>query len=253
MCFNKFKLEEEQKYKVSKIIDKKDKISKESFKEASEHVLGNKAEKFISLLDSNQELIKELGEESLEIKKLTNLIDGLDDAGIRNVRFDQSLVRGFDYYTGFVFEIYDLDPENTRSLFGGGRYDNLLEVFGQEKIPAVGFGAGDVTLLNFLETRKLLPVYASSTKIYICRLNKSLASEASILADTLRKAGINTAIDFSERKLADQIKSADKQKIPFVICLGENEVKTGKYKVKRLSDREEIELAEKELIDFLKK
>jgi histidyl-tRNA synthetase len=66
-----------------------------------------------------------------------------------------TLVRGFDYYTGMVFEVFDTNPENKRSLFGGGRYDNLLEMFGVEPVPTVGFGMGDVTIRDFLETHKL--------------------------------------------------------------------------------------------------
>lgn len=77
------------------------------------------------------------------------------DAGITNVEFDSSVVRGFDYYTGMVFEVFDTHADNRRSLFGGGRYDNLLEMFGVDPIPTVGFGMGDVTIRDFLETHGL--------------------------------------------------------------------------------------------------
>lgn len=72
-----------------------------------------------------------------------------------NVKFDANIVRGFDYYTGMVFEVFDVNPENRRSLFGGGRYDNLLEIFGVEPVPCVGFGMGDITIRDFLETHNL--------------------------------------------------------------------------------------------------
>ncbi len=78
-------------------------------------------------------------------------------AGIKNIEIDASIVRGFDYYTGMIFEVFDTSPENNRSLFGGGRYDNLLEIFGVEPVPTVGFGMGDVTIRDFLETHKLGP------------------------------------------------------------------------------------------------
>lgn len=77
------------------------------------------------------------------------------DAGVKNVEFDSSIVRGFDYYTGLVFEVFDTHEENKRALFGGGRYDNLLEMFGVDPIPTVGFGMGDVTIRDFLETHGL--------------------------------------------------------------------------------------------------
>ncbi|MDO8565122.1 MAG: ATP phosphoribosyltransferase regulatory subunit [bacterium] len=74
-----------------------------------------------------------------------------------NVAFDTEFVRGQSYYTGMVFEVFDTNPDNNRSIAGGGRYDNLLELFGVEPIPAVGFAMGDITLRDFLETHKLGP------------------------------------------------------------------------------------------------
>lgn len=87
-----------------------------------------------------------------EIKKL---LATLKENSINNVRFDKTLARGFDYYTGMVFEVFDTNPENKRALFGGGRYDNLLEIFGVEPVPTVGFGMGDVTIRDFLVTHNL--------------------------------------------------------------------------------------------------
>lgn len=93
-----------------------------------------------------------------EVRKkigIDELLAKLETMNIKNVSFDPAIVRGFDYYTGMVFEVFDADPENRRSLFGGGRYDNLLELFGVEPVPTVGFGMGDITIRDFLETHKL--------------------------------------------------------------------------------------------------
>jgi len=76
---------------------------------------------------------------------------------VPNLVSDPTLARGQTYYTGTVFEIFDTNKENGRSIAGGGRYDNLLEIFDVEPIPAVGFGMGDITLRDFLETHKLGP------------------------------------------------------------------------------------------------
>lgn len=81
----------------------------------------------------------------------------LKAAGINNTKIDETLARGQAYYTGIVFEIYDTDPQNIRSIAGGGRYDNLLEIFEVEPVPTVGFGMGDTTVRDFLETHKLGP------------------------------------------------------------------------------------------------
>jgi len=88
---------------------------------------------------------------------LDKFVEELNSNGIRNVKIDETLARGQAYYTGIVFEIFDTSPENGRSLCGGGRYDNLLEIFDAEPIPTVGFGMGDVALKDFLETHKLGP------------------------------------------------------------------------------------------------
>jgi histidyl-tRNA synthetase len=86
---------------------------------------------------------------------IEKLLAGLNAKGVTNAVFDPNIVRGFDYYTGMVFEVFDTSTENRRSLFGGGRYDNLLEIFGVEPVPCVGFGMGDITIRDFLETHKL--------------------------------------------------------------------------------------------------
>jgi histidyl-tRNA synthetase len=82
-------------------------------------------------------------------------MSALKERGITNLRIDDTLKRGQAYYTGVVFEFFDTDPANPRSILGGGRYDNLMELFDVEQVPAVGFGAGDITMRDFLETHNL--------------------------------------------------------------------------------------------------
>src|ERR1035437_107089 len=124
-------------YKLSKLIDKKDKIKAEQFDITAKEIIGAKADSFISLINAKNfaELKKNLGDTGAAHESLTEIstvIDGLAKLGITNVRFDQTLMRGFDYYTGMVFEVFDLNPANRRSVFGGGRYDDLLSLFGGE-------------------------------------------------------------------------------------------------------------------------
>lgn len=90
-----------------------------------------------------------------ESSDVTEILRQLSERKIKNAKFDANIVRGFDYYTGMVFEVFDTHAKNRRSLFGGGRYDNLLELFGVEPVPTVGFGMGDVTIRDFLETHSL--------------------------------------------------------------------------------------------------
>jgi len=160
------------------------------------------------------------------------------------------LVRGFDYYTGTVFEMYDTNPKNPRALFGGGRYDDLVGIFGVEKVTGIGFGWGDVTTRDFLETYNLLPPYQPPVKLYICHLENYLEA-ANKLASNLREQGLAVAVDLTDRKVSAQVKTADKEKIPFVLVVGEEEVKSGKYKVKSLKESAEKELSQQEILNFI--
>ncbi len=90
-----------------------------------------------------------------EDEGLKQVMEKLREAGITNIRIDDTLKRGQAYYTGVVFEFFDTNPENPRSILGGGRYDHLMSLFDVEQVPAVGFGAGDVTIKDFLETHGL--------------------------------------------------------------------------------------------------
>lgn len=91
------------------------------------------------------------------IEELKEFQNTLSEAGIQNTKIDETLARGQAYYTGIVFEFFDTDSSNPRSICGGGRYDKLLELFDVEPVPAVGFGWGDITTKDFLETHRLGP------------------------------------------------------------------------------------------------
>ncbi|MDP2651452.1 MAG: ATP phosphoribosyltransferase regulatory subunit [bacterium] len=103
-------------------------------------------------------IMKEFGANDTDFEIRMNNANVSDFSDIApNVVYDPELARGQAYYTGMVFEIFDTNKENSRSVAGGGRYDNLLEIFDVEPIPTVGFGMGDITVRDFLETHKLGP------------------------------------------------------------------------------------------------
>lgn len=173
---------------------------------------------------------------------LEELRTALEHMGVRNMVVDTSITRGFDYYTGMVFEVFDTDESNRRSLFGGGRYDNLLSLFGGESVPCVGFGMGDVTARDFLETHKLLPTYAPATELMLCVAEADALAHASALAQQLRRDDIAVAVNVSGKRLGDQIRHADRLKVPFIIAIGTKERDSGKYTVKNLASGVEITL-----------
>lgn len=104
---------------------------------------------------SDQDFEIKLNYPTGNLEDLKAFQEKLAQAGITNTKIDETLARGQSYYTGIVFELFDTDPQNPRALCGGGRYDNLLELFDVEPVPAVGFGWGNITMRDFLETHGL--------------------------------------------------------------------------------------------------
>ncbi|MEI6346279.1 MAG: histidine--tRNA ligase [bacterium] len=248
-----FALDAEAARVVSKLIDRKEKMPASDFAAKIEAFVGikhdhEKTQKFLAMLNSQNfdEFISHLPESARAAAagheafvEVQTLLGKLEALGITNARFSQTLMRGFDYYTGIVFEVFDTSPENRRSVFGGGRYDDLLDIFGAEKVAAFGFGAGDVVLRDLLESRNLLPSATKSADLYLAVMGSTLDDSAQEIAQELREAGVRVAVDYSGRKIGDQIKYADKQNIPFVIVIGEEEVKSGTFKLKNLKSGEE--------------
>ncbi len=251
--YKKFDLDEDKSYKLSKVIDKKDKIDKGAFESAVFELIGERTQEFLRLTEANDRLLSSFPEDNQAVKDLINVIDSLDKMGIKNVEFDPYLMRGFDYYTGIVFEVFDTSKENLRSIFGGGRYDDLLDIFDAKKVPSVGFGVGDVTTRDFLETHNLLPKNITNTQVYICTVSNDFVNDANLLAETLRKQDLNVEVDISSKKLGDQMKFANKKGYAFIICIGEDEVKNALYSLKNMQSGEEKKVKAEEIKNSITK
>ncbi|MDD2657132.1 MAG: HisS family protein [Candidatus Pacebacteria bacterium] len=184
----------------------------------------------------------------IDSKVMETFIETLKARGVGNAVFDPGTTRGFDYYTGIVFEVFDTNPANPRSLFGGGRFDKLVALFGSDPIPAVGFGMGDVTLADFLETHGLLPSAKGGTpELYLGTPSINDIPAAQAFADTLRAEGGRVFVNLSDRALGDQIKDAVKRGIPLFIAYGADEVKNQTLRMKILATGEEAGLPVSEL------
>jgi histidyl-tRNA synthetase len=180
-----------------KLFDRKNKITNENFRDQAIDIFGEKSApaglaKISALLSAKNmsELPDEI-RESAEVKEVQELFTLLERAGVKNATFDITLMRGLDYYTGTVFEFFDTHPDNNRSLFGGGRYDGLVGLFGAEQISAVGMAPGLSMTELFLETHGLLPTFPSTTEVYLVVLVDSLKGAMKLAAD-LREEGVNT-------------------------------------------------------------
>jgi histidyl-tRNA synthetase len=175
-----------------------------------------------------------------DTKDTTNeVVEGLRTLGIKNVVVDRTLARGFDYYTGTIFELFDVSGENNRSMLGGGRYDNLTGLFGGEPITGIGFGMGDVTMRDFLETHKLLKSIATAPTLMILPMKAEQNMPAQEIANAFRKQKISVAVDASSKKISKKISDASSKGAKYVLVLGENELTQKVYSVKNLASGKE--------------
>lgn len=220
------------------LVDHKEKMPAKEFEAAREPFRRNGSDPLEFIEKSTNAKIAE------EIGKLQGLSDALKARGITNLVFAPTLMRGFLYYTGTVFEFFDTNPVNARSLFGGGRYDGLVLLFGGDPIPAVGFALGDVTLLDFLETHKLLPEgLTGAPDLFIGTPSEDDISAAHAYADTLRAEGVNVLVNVMDKALGDQVKEAVRRKIPYFLAYGASESQTSTATLKILAESREEKLA----------
>ena len=180
--------------------------------------------------------------------RLGRVIAGLAVLGITNVRVSLSTVRGFNYYTGVVFEIFDTSTENNRSIGGGGRYDNLTSLFGGDPVPGIGFGMGDVTMRDFLETHGLLTANITAPTLVVVPTEPEHNLEAERVAQQFRAAGVSATVDLGARKLKKKIAAASDALVSYVLVLGDAETATGTFTLKRLTDGTETSGTLEELV-----
>ncbi|HEX6258716.1 MAG TPA: histidine--tRNA ligase [Candidatus Saccharimonadales bacterium] len=240
-----------------KLFDRKDKITHEDFRDQAaaifeEHRATTGLRKIAALLSAKT--MAELPESIRScnaIKEVQTLFTLLNEAGIKNVVFDIGLMRGFDYYTGIVFEVFDKHPDNRRAMFGGGRYDGLVGLFGVPPVPTVGMAPGYTMTELFLQSHDLLPELSSTTEVSIIVLDNAQAA-AHKLARQLREESINVEVDITSRKLDKQLKSAIKKKIPFLVFVGEKEAEEAVYTFKDVKTTKEQRLGFERIVTSVK-
>lgn len=239
-----------------KLFDRKDKIADDAFTDQAREILADGATeglpKIVTLLGASSmaDLPIEIRNSSVvvEVQELFTL---LERAGVKSAIFDITLMRGLDYYTGTVFEVFDTNPDNNRSLFGGGRYDGLVGLFGAEPISAVGMAPGGTMIENFLQVHELVPKLGSTTELYIVVLGDVMRSAAKLARD-LRNEGVNTELDITDRKLDKQIKTAIKKSIPYILFVGQDEVSSELYTLKDTTSTDEQKLSFARIVGFIK-
>ena len=174
-------------------------------------------------------------------EELKSLFQMLAESGAGDkISFDPTVMRGLNYYTGTVFEMYDTSPENRRAMFGGGRYDNLIGLFGNHKLSGVGFGMGDVTLADFLATHGLLPTFESAIDVFVTLPKLEYRGHAEKIALILRENGLKVMTPLEVGSFGAQLKTANKHHAKFAVLLGEAEIAQGQVVVKNLVKGEQV-------------
>ncbi len=231
---------------VFRLIDRRDRMSPESWVAwALETGLTEAQVEALQALLANSSLWQE--SEDLSHILATAEIYGVSDY----LQFDANIVRGLDYYTGPVFEAYDR-ARRFRAILGGGRYDNLVQDVGGDRIGGVGYAMGDVIVELLLERAGRRPnLRTSPSRVLVTLFDAEMYVETLGLTARLRQAGINAEQFLEPVKLGKQIRHADRKGIPYVVILGPDELAAEKVVLKELATGDQTALSEGEVIERL--
>ena len=183
---------------------------------------------------------------------LKTIFDYLDNYGFKeNYRFKPTLARSFSYSTGTIWEIID-ENFSSGSLAGCERFDSLVAKFSDRSVPAVGFAIGFDRTILAMDELKLFPAIATKTKVLVTVFNPQLLKQSQIITQTLRRAQINTDIyPDPQVKLAKQLKYANDNQIPYVLVVGEEEIKKNQITLKNMTSGKQKTLTLEKAINVL--
>lgn len=227
-----------------RLLDKYDKLRKEDFERLVGELGISDIEKVYAFMNAQnisdlEKSFPQLSQSSI-FQDFTKIFETLiTNFGEEVVEFSASLIRGFDYYDGIIFEMFDTNPDNSRSLFGGGRYNGLASIFGvKEPISALGFAPGDETMKLFLEGHGMLEdiINTKEELYYIPLLDDEYFSDIQSISQKLRAEGKNVLTALSKKKLNKAIQYANKKGFSHIVIFGEQEKEKGVYTLKNLKE-----------------
>lgn len=257
---NMMKTTEAQTYRLYKIVDKSKKVTNEALhKMVSEVGLDKDAENIfyhylqLSTFDGAKSFLEKYNQSEIA-DIFANFIELTKKAGLSDyLKYDPTIVRGLDYYTGIVFEIFDKHPDNRRALCGGGAFANLLQIFNEDQLPGVGLGLGDVTLRDFLEVHNLLPNFDNPVNDVFVTFQEDLGLDASLkLAQILRKNNLKVVTSLEALKFKKVFPTAEKKGVKFVTLMGSDELAKNQIQLKNLVSKEQLTLDLNDLESILK-
>lgn len=248
--FDAYDIPADQRPAVSSWIDRREKMTPEAWMAYGKEI-GLSPEQITNLKEMLAD--KDLWKQSDELTRFFAVINVL---GLSNyVMFDASIMRGLLYYTGTVFEAWEVGGDIKRSILGGGRYDNLTRDVGGDPIPGVGFAMGDVVITLILEKYGLLPrdLNINPAPVFVTVFDVGRLLDSFKLASELRRAGLNVVCYPEAVKLQKQFRYADRIGAKVTLVLGPDELEKGQVAVKNLLNGEQVSVAREELISEIHK
>lgn len=252
--FEELGLTNDQNYLTKKAIDRKAKLPQQDFEDLLQNEIKlntNQMNKLFDLFEKPESYLN-----SSLAKEVNDLLILLEKAQLKSfVNFDPTIMRGLDYYTGNVFEQFDLFPQNTRAMYGGGRYDDLVQIFTNETLTGIGFGMGDVTLENFLESWNLLPSLGQKLEYFLCTWpnnNPEYFQASAQLAQQIRAKDKSATVWLeTDTNLEKQLKAALNKNAKFVLIIGEDELQNNTVTIKELATKAQNTLKVNEFLQTL--
>ncbi len=248
--FDSLDIPAEKRPAVSSWIDRREKMSPEAWMDYGKEI-GLSPEQITNLKEMLAD--KELWKKSDDLTRFFAVIDAV---GLRQYfEFDPSIMRGLLYYTGTVFEAWEVGGEIKRSILGGGRNDKLTRDVGGDPVPAVGFAMGDVVITLILDKYGLLPkeLNVNPAPVLVTVFDDDRLLESFKLASELRRAGLKVVCYPEAAKLPKQFKYADRIGAKVTLVLGPDEVEKNTVAVKNLIDGEQVSVARAALVDQIRK
>lgn len=222
-----------------KILDKLDKIGSKKVEEELEKI-------------NSKEVLNKI-ENSKPLETTNAILKMLNKLGVNkdNYEFSPTLARGLDYYTGTIFEI-EIEGYSAGSVCGGGRYDNLIGIFSNKQIPAVGCAFGFDRLIEAMDELKLFPTNLQTTQVLITVFSPELLEKSIKACEILSQNNINQELYVDpDAKMEKQLKYADKKQIPYVVIIGPDEAKNNTVTLRNMKTREQEVIPQKDLVNKL--
>ncbi|MFB6166803.1 MAG: histidine--tRNA ligase [Candidatus Nanohaloarchaea archaeon] len=241
-----------KKEEVMQVIDDREKMEEAEFLEelqelGLEEVEAENVNELTSIAGPITEKLPEVeelapeGEEAEEaVDRMKDLSAALESYGVSgNVKLDLSIVRGLAYYTGLVFEVFDTEGD-LRAVCGGGRYDELVGLFGGEEVPAVGFAIGDAVIEELMRREGVWPGEELETDVYVLPVSEEVREDALEIVEELRGEGLTVETDLMGRSVSSQFDYADSIGAERVVVVGERDLENDEVTVKDMESGEEV-------------